>query len=138
MRFLIVFMFLTSVAFADAKEDMQNIRTKVNLQLTLERVELIEKDADLKILYNNILRTHSRLASILNKHPELLKNKNLKEPKLSQLKIKLLKEDEDLIDIRMSLVRMHRKLELKLMENPRIKELTERVESIDRRIQKLK
>ena len=138
MRFLIVFMLLTSMALADAKKDMQNIRNKVNMQLTLERVELMEKDADLKILYSNILRTHGRLASILNKHPELLKNKNLKEPKLSQLKIKLLKEDEDLIDIRMSLVRMHRKLELKLMENPRIKELTERVESIDRRIQKLK
>jgi hypothetical protein len=138
MKIFAILILFSLAAFAGPKEDLQNMRNKTNLELTKERLKVIEKDGDLNILHNNILRTHNRLATIMAKHPELTKNKNLKEPELSKLKLKLLNEDEDLRDIKLSLVRMHRKLEAGLMKNSRIKELTEKVESFDSRLKKMK
>ena len=138
MKILTVLLIFSAAVFAGPKEDLQNQRNKLNLELTKERLKVIEKDGDLNILHNNILRTHGRLATILAKHPEIVKNKDLKEPELSKLKLKLLNEDEDIRDIKVSLVKMHRKLEAGLMKDPQIKELTERLDSLDFRLSRLK
>ena len=134
MKTFLILLLTTFTVMAASKEEIQKQRNTVNLELTKVRLQYIEKNEDLKILHNNILRTHGRLASIMAKHPELIKNKDLKEPELSKLKLKLMIEDEDLSDIRASLVKMHRRLEALLLKDPKIKSLTDKLDSLEKQL----
>ncbi len=124
--------------FAGPKEDLLNLRNETHLLLVKERIKLIKGNADLSILHNNIIRTHGKLAHLLKNNPELKKNSKLKEPELSKFKLKLMMEDEDLSELRVILVKMHRKLEYGLLKDARIQSLSKRVKALDLRLTKMR
>jgi hypothetical protein len=137
MKFFIILLFSSMALLAGPKEDLQKARNEAQLLLIQERLKLIVEDTDLKILHDNILRTHAKLASALAQHPELKKNPTLKEPQLSKLKLKLIEEDEDLRDLKNILIQRHRKLETLMIKNEHIKSLTNKLDALNDRLEKL-
>ena len=117
---------------------MQAYRDELRLELTKTRLKVIQSETALKTLFDRILRAHIQLKRILERHPEYIKNKKMKEPELSMLKLKLLREDEDLRDQKESIIKLHRKLEEELLKNPEVKELTDKLASVERRLDSLK
>jgi hypothetical protein len=138
MKIFLILLVTSVIVIGGPKEDLLQVRNETHFKLTTERLALVKKDTDLSILHNNILRTHGKLAAALAKHPEMKKNEKLKEPALSKLKLKLIDSDEDLRDLKAVLVQRHRKLEVLMMKNKRIKELTDRVFALDARLAKMK
>lgn len=137
MKIFIILLLSTIVLLAGPKEDLQKTRNEAQLLLIKERLKLIAEDTGLKILHDNILRTHANLASALAQHPELKKQPTLKEPQLSQLKLKLIEEDDDLRDSKNILIQRHRELETQMLYNGYIKYLTNKLDALNARLEKL-
>ena len=78
MRLLFILLLSTSFSFGGPKEDLLKLRNETHLLLTKERIKLIHKDIDLTVLHDNIIRTHGKLAAMLEKHPERLVEKAVK------------------------------------------------------------
>lgn len=138
MKIFIAILLFSLSALAGVKEDMLRVKKEIELELTKERIRVIQKDGDLTNIFNNILRNHETLDRILKRHPEIVKNAKLKEPELTRLKMKLMREDEDMKDLRDALVKLHRKLEEGLDKHESIAELKTRLKSIENRLDRLK
>lgn len=71
---LLVIMIICPFASADDRDDLDKLRREkadIDLKMYEKRVELIQKDAELKALHEKIMAYHKELAMRLDKHPEM-------------------------------------------------------------------
>ncbi|NQZ57539.1 MAG: hypothetical protein HRT88_08735 [Lentisphaeraceae bacterium] len=130
MRLLLISFLCLAVSLSAASPQQKLNAAK--LELAHERLRVIKADEDLNLAHQRLMRKHRALAEALAKNPKL-KNSKLKEPQLTQLKVKLLREDEELREFREVILKMHRKLEDELLKKKSIVVLMEKVEALGKK-----